>query len=185
MSRPVLLIAGIALLGACATEPTATDNTADLQLPPAASRAEAPAQRDLAALRAATARFHRIDLAKAAGYDTQFPAGCFASPQGAMGFHWLNGANVGTLEVTRPQLVLYEPREHGRMKLVGVEYIVPGASTDTPPVLFGQTFHYNATFGVWALHVWAWERNPRGLFADWNPRVSCEHATDVSAASDD
>jgi hypothetical protein len=24
------------------------------------------------------------------------------------------------------------------------------------------------------LHVWAWKTNPSGMFADWNPRVSCE-----------
>ena len=24
------------------------------------------------------------------------------------------------------------------------------------------------------LHVWAWRDNPKGVFADWNTRVSCE-----------
>ena len=28
-----------------------------------------------------------------------------------------------------------------------------------------------------ALHVWAWEPNPHGMFVDWNPKVSCEHHT--------
>lgn len=62
------------------------------------------------------------------------------------------------------------------MKLLGVEYIVPGAPTDTPPVLFDQALHYNATFQVWVLHVWAWRDNPSGLFADWNPKATCDHA---------
>jgi hypothetical protein len=61
------------------------------------------------------------------------------------------------------------------LRLVGVEYVVPfGAWTaPEPPVLFGQHFHRNETFGLWALHVWVWQHNPSGLFADWNPRVTC------------
>ena len=26
------------------------------------------------------------------------------------------------------------------------------------------------------LHAWIWEHNPRGMFEDWNPRVSCAGA---------
>jgi hypothetical protein len=59
-----------------------------------------------------------------------------------------------------------------------VEYIVPAAAWDqagnrTPPMLFGQTFHLNEQLGVYALHAWIWKHNPAGVFADWNPRVSC------------
>lgn len=186
MRRTAGLLAGIALLAGCAGEPTATasaDAAAD-----AGSLAARLAQgenehADVAALRAATARFHRIEVADAAGYDTQFPPGCFAIAEGAMGFHYLNGAAVGTLDVTRPQLVMYEPQKDGTMKLVGVEFIYPGLPTDPPPVLFGRAFQYNHVFSVWALHVWAWRENPRGLYADWNPLVSCEHASAVTTAS--
>jgi hypothetical protein len=100
-----------------------------------------------------------------------------------MGFHWLKGENLGKLEAARPQLVMYEPQQDGSMKLVGVEYIYPGAPTDVPPVLFGRPFVWNAVFQVWALHAWVWENNPRGMFADWNPRVSCEHAGVVARGS--
>jgi hypothetical protein len=24
------------------------------------------------------------------------------------------------------------------------------------------------------MHVWAWEDNPKGSFADWNTRVNCD-----------
>ncbi len=27
------------------------------------------------------------------------------------------------------------------------------------------------------LHVWAWEHNPKGSFADWNTAVSCDKQT--------
>lgn len=180
------LLAGLALLAGCGAEPTATGATpfaADAR-PLAARLAQGENEHaDVAALRAATARFHRIEVAAAEGYGTQFPPGCFASAAGAMGFHYLNGAAVGTLDVTRPQLVMYEPQKDGSMKLVGVEFIFPGLPTDTPPVLFGRAFQYNDVFDVWALHVWAWRENPRGLYADWNPLVSCEHASAVTTAA--
>ena len=181
MRRTVHLLAGLTLLGGCAGEPTAP---ADIRAAAATTRAsEAAENKDIAALRAATAQFHRIDVAKAAGYDTQFPAGCFASDEGAMGLHDLNGAKVGTLSVTEPQLLMYEPQKNGTLKLVGVEFILPGVPTETPPVLFNRPLEYNATFGVWALHVWAWDRNPRGMFYDWNPQVTCENASAVSAVA--
>jgi hypothetical protein len=31
-------------------------------------------------------------------------------------------------------------------------------------------------FGVYGLHVWIERENPRGLFAPWNPAVSCKFA---------
>jgi hypothetical protein len=43
----------------------------------------------------------------------------------------------------------------------------------------GQLFHYapspNRYGGTpfYELHVWAMKQNPRGVFADWNPNVSC------------
>jgi hypothetical protein len=48
-----------------------------------------------------------------------------------------------------------------------------------PPSLLGQLFHYvgspnrNGLPAFYELHVWAWKHNPRGMFTDWNPRVSC------------
>jgi len=30
-----------------------------------------------------------------------------------------------------------------------------------------------APLGIWYLHVWHWEPNPSGVFADWNPNVKC------------
>ena len=80
-----------------------------------------------------------------------------------------------TLDVTRPEVLLYERQPDKSMQLVGVEYIVPfTAWTDpNPPTLLGQTFVRNLTFNVWALHAWVWRANPRGIFSDWNPNVHC------------
>ena len=32
------------------------------------------------------------------------------------------------------------------------------------------------TFQYWYLHVWAWRKNPEGMFADFNPAVQCPEA---------
>jgi hypothetical protein len=58
---------------------------------------------------------------------------------------------------------------------VAVEYIIPFDQWqgETPPELLDQPFSRNETYGVWALHIWAWRENPDGTFASWNPNVSC------------
>lgn len=186
-TRGAALVLAMVTLG-CGGEPVAIQPDAAQQAD--ARRAEAnltaAQNRDIAALRAATAAYHRFEVATEAGYDTQFPAGCFTSDEGAMGFHYLNGLNVGSLDVTRPQLLMYEPQADGSRRLIGVEFIKPGQASDVPPVLFGRTFKYNTVFQVWVLHVWAWAHNPNpedGIFADWNARISCEHAAVVSATA--
>ena len=30
---------------------------------------------------------------------------------------------------------------------------------------------------VRALHAWVWKENPSGMFADWNPKASCDTAS--------
>lgn len=145
-----------------------------------ASGGSAAADRDLAALRGVTAPFHDIKTAEAAGWSVQL-TGCMENPPaGGMGYHYANTAYIdGTAEVTKPQLLLYEPQKNGRMELVAVEYIIPYSfvpETAPAPTLFGQAFHKNATFQLWGLHAWVWEHNPSGMFADWNPRISCQYA---------
>jgi hypothetical protein len=136
-------------------------------------------QRWLAGLRAATARFHDFDAARGAGYDEPLTP-CMEQPGvGGMGFHYADPNLINdTVEEYAPEALLYEPQRNGRMRLVGVEYIVPFTEWPhaTPPVLHGLQFHANLTFQVWALHVWVWEHNPAGIFQDWNPRVSCRYA---------
>lgn len=135
-------------------------------------------------VRQETARFKDLEVAKKAGYALLH--GCVSGPQeGAMGVHFANGDVVGDNEVdaAHPEALLYEPR-NGKMELVGVEYVVLAdgwnASHPAPPVLMGQLFNYVGApnrYGLpafYELHVWAWQNNPNGVFADWNPRVSCE-----------
>jgi hypothetical protein len=136
------------------------------------------ARKDLAALRRLVAPFHDFETAVEAGWD-ELITPCLEIGIGGMGFHYANleffDAEANVLE---PEALLFEPQKNGRLRFVGVEYIVPQALSPEPPTLFGQTFTEVITEDgpIWALHVWVGRHNPLGMFADWNPMVSCDHA---------
>lgn len=131
---------------------------------------------DVARLRNLVAPLHQLSAANAAGFDTPLSP-CFASPEGGMGFHWGNVVLIdGTVQWDQPEVLVFAPGpdESDGVKLAAVEYLVPiGLSLD-PPVLFGQTFVPGGPGNsLWTLHVWTGIENPSGLFAPWNPKVSC------------
>lgn len=142
----------------------------------AATPVFAQGQSDLAEARHATSAFHKVSHAEAAGYESTLNSlGCFENPGvGGMGVHYLNeGILDGTPEADSPEALVYEMRSNGKLKLVGLEYIVPiDAWTETePPTLYGREFHQHPVLPLWVLHAWVWTPNPMGMFADWNPRV--------------
>jgi hypothetical protein len=194
MRRIAQLVAGIALLGGC-SEKVPTETAAQVQPQVAANRGSddgegngsASLRRDLATLRRVTAPFHSFKKAKAAGWSTKI-TDCMTDPKaGGMGFHYGNTDLInGTVSVDKPELLLYEPDKHGRLNLVAVEYIIPyteHSRESEPPVLFGQQFKQNDTFKLWGLHAWVWKENPSGIFASWNPLVSCKYAPAASSMS--
>jgi hypothetical protein len=173
MRKTRLFLAALALAG-CGDQPTATDAAGPQ---PSLSSAE---HKGLASARAATARFHRFDVAHAAGYDFLFMNMCMEDGAGAggMGYHYVDTLLLdATLDVARPEAVMYEPGKNGQLRLVGLEYVIPAAAwtSPTPPRLLGRDLVLNG-FGLWALHVWIWKDNPSGIYADWNPSVSCANA---------
>jgi hypothetical protein len=140
----------------------------------------------VARVRHANERFKDVSVAVAEGYR---PIPCASgSDGGAMGVHYVNGKllKAGAVELARPQAVMYEPMPDGRMALVAVEYI----TSKGPASLEGQLFNFTGApnrYGLdpfYQLHVWAWKSNPRGAFADMNPYVTCEHATEHSMDRD-
>jgi len=186
MKQTARLLGGIVLMAGCSGEPITTENTAHFVAQASASQSfGAAVNKDLATLRQVTAPFHDFETASHDGWSAPITA-CMTDPGGAggMGFHYGNVALIdGAVSVEKPELLLYEPEANGRLRLVAVEYIVPYTAwsrSATPPMLFGQDFKHNDTFGIWALHAWVWKDNPSGIFADWNPRVTCEHATALS-----
>jgi hypothetical protein len=158
---------------------------------PATASAHHPHHRDsLAAARAETAKYQRLDNAIADGYGKLVDANgisCIDNPGvGGMGVHYVQGDLVGDGKVNAltPEALVYEPQRHGRLRLVALEYVVFQSDWDrehrSPPRLFGQEFELvpaGNRYGLppfYELHAWVWKHNPRGLFDDWNPRVSCE-----------
>jgi hypothetical protein len=178
------LVPAVALLSACTGDPTATrdagDHSANASV--TGTHPESDVQQDLARLRQVTVSFHEFETAKHAGWDSKITS-CMTDPvAGGMGFHYGKTKLIdGNVSVEEPELLLYEPQKNGRLQLVAVEYIVPLTASATPPRLFNRDFKVNAAFGIWALHAWVWKENPSGMFADWNPKVNCEHTTDIAA----
>ncbi|MCL4562300.1 MAG: hypothetical protein M1281_17020 [Chloroflexi bacterium] len=136
----------------------------------------------------ATAKYHNYRVALADGYlNTSM---CVVDPvAGGMGVHFINIAKImdPALNVTEPEILLYEPLKNGGYRLVGVEYMLAIGGPDAPiptnpppaPSLFGATFngpmvgHGPGEPPHYDLHVWVWQPNPNGTFAQFNPGVHC------------
>lgn len=124
-----------------------------------------------------TEAYKSHDAALEAGWDTDL-SGCVVHPtEGGMGHHFGRLEFLdGRINHLEPQVLLFGADENGNMEFYGVEYIVPFAihpADAEPPVLFGQEYHPNHEQEFWALHVWTEKENPKGMFNDWNPNVSC------------
>lgn len=80
---------------------------------------------ELAAVRAATAQFHDVNVAIAAGYVNPAGRPCDQIAIGTMGVHSGNAALQGSqsLDPLHPEVLLYLPKPEGGFRLVGVEYI--------------------------------------------------------------
>jgi hypothetical protein len=150
----------------------------------------AAGQAELSTVRAATAQFHSLDAAIAAGYELGYVnganvriiTGCIAHPTaGAMGYHYFNKALIDDLVVdaTTPEGLVYSPGPDGLLRLVAVEYVVPGSLSNPPgvssaPSVFGREMVILVpAVGFYTLHAWIWSNNPAGMFAHWSPEVSC------------
>lgn len=160
-------------------------STVSAAAPAALVGASATLNAELAELRRLTAPYHNVDKAVAAGYTIE--ARCVSNPTlGAMGYHAVNSVlrNDAEIALLKPDVLLYEKRPNGEFRLTGVEYFVlkstwdaaNGGATAAPPTLFGADVPLSdhPPFGKhYELHVWIFQHNPSGIFASWNPTVSC------------
>ena len=143
---------------------------------------------DLRRARAATRAFRDVDAARAAGYAAT--GECAQDPKyGGMGIHYANPDLVadGKLDVTKPEVLVYQPTPSGTLRLGAIEYLRADADQDLAtdpdrPELFGLPFdgpmlgHEPGMPVHYDLHVWLYRHNPAGLFAMWNPRVHCPNS---------
>jgi len=123
---------------------------------------------------------------------------------GAMGVHYfrpdllkagppnprVNGDGLHT-DFRKPSILIYEPQPDGSMELVAVENLVFKAAWDAKhkakPTFQGVPYDTMADDPATAIdeahmfaphydrHVWIYRSNPNGVFAPFNPAVSCEH----------
>lgn len=174
-SRLALTALAALTIGCAGDTPTEAADHASLHANARAGGGNSVAAAGLAqAVRAATSRFHSTAQATKAGYAEASP--CVASPAGGMGYHWVNTSLVdATFDPYQPEAVLYEPDARGNLHLVAIEYIVvdegqPRPSFGDYPVdIGGGPF----PFPHYTLHVWLHKDNPSGMFAPFNPTVSC------------
>ena len=147
----------------------------------------------LAHVKLALTKYTFAPAAEADGYVAASP--CESTPTdpdqssygGAMGFHYVNAAyeKPGPIDPLKPPVLVYAPiGVNGMLQLVAAEYFKPDADqnvqTDSDrPTLFGRAFdgpmlgHAPGMPVHYDLHVWLWKFNPSGLFAPWNPDVTC------------
>jgi hypothetical protein len=131
-------------------------------------------------VKAATARFHSLAQAEAAGY-TGAHEPCVASPDGAMGIHYVNPALLqdDAIDPLRPEILLYVPEADGTLALAGVEYWQAAGSAAAAPSVLGRTLdgpmpgHGGDMPEHYDLHVWLFKSNPAGMFAPFNASLSC------------
>jgi hypothetical protein len=174
LDRRRLMVSLVPIAVACARQPVPPPPDPVGQL---TQGLDASVRRNVETLRRATEKFHDLAAAEAAGYPTTLPACIADSTMGGMGYHMVDRTRFdATLEIERPEMLIYAPLRDGKLELVAVEYVVPFRAvpaTEPPPRLFGQALKPYPRLNYWALHVWAWRPNAAGLFADWNPAVKC------------
>jgi hypothetical protein len=180
-----LLVTGVALI------PSVASAEQDVAVHDHAAHA-AGLQDELAQVRLVTARFHRVEAAIEAGYElgwvngsgVRILTGCVSHPTaGAMGYHYFNADLMAdnAVDALEPEALVYAPASNGDLKLVAVEWVVrslasnpPGVSE--PPSVLGMEMHILVPPpgpAFYLMHAWVWANNPSGMFADWNPEVSC------------
>jgi hypothetical protein len=133
-----------------------------------------------------------VHYANLAYLGSELPPGDGPPPPGFR----LDGTDA-SIDPARPEVLVYEPSADGGYTLVALEYMVfqdawTAAGNSGAPTLGGETFtlmsddpatELDEAHGFaphYELHVWTHRENPAGLFAEWNPNVTCPPAAPMS-----
>jgi hypothetical protein len=171
-------VIAMSILSACGNAPPAEEAHDDSH---AASTTNGADAADLARLKERFAGYSDIAVARAAGYTERITPCWYHSQHGGQGVHYARTELIdGAVSLDEPEIVMYEPRADGSEEFLAVEYIVPFSAWQQaePPHLLGRDFMRNERLELWVLHVWLGKDNPSGIYADWSPNVSCQHATE-------
>ena len=203
---PFWVILSAFIIAACSTEQM-DDLEVDLNLSDESElnedvqlkKASSTQNQILADIRKATAKYHNLDAAIADGYELD-PHCVYHPDYGAMGNHAVNMSRIIPAVVpSEPGVLVYEPMDNGRYRLVAAEFLVPAGPWDAmnpekPPMLGeiefddhreiiwveddGELVPVNAKGGPpfphYQLHVWVWKNNPNGMYFPFNPNVRCQ-----------
>ncbi|HZB70184.1 MAG TPA: hypothetical protein VE403_07450 [Sphingomicrobium sp.] len=105
-------------------------------------------------------------------------------------------------DFSKPAILIYEPQADGSLALVAVENLVfakawHAAGNERPPSFHGLEYDSMKDDPATAIdeahmfephydrHVWIHRDNPSGMFAQFNPNVSCAHGSTKMAAHGD
>lgn len=104
----------------------------------------------------------------------------------------VNGTGTHT-DFLNPSILIYEPQPDGAMQLVAVENLTfeaawKAAGHSRPPAFHGVPYDYmrddprtekideaHMFEPHYDRHVWIYRDNPTGMFAQFNPKVTCAH----------
>lgn len=109
----------------------------------------------------------------------------------------VNGNGTHT-DFTRPAILIYEPQADGSLELVAIENLVfrsawHAAGHAERPNIHGRAWDYMADDPATPVdeahgfephydqHVWLYRDNPNGIYAQYNPNVTCRHHPQQSA----
>lgn len=123
---------------------------------------------ELALARQGTAKYHNFDRADEDGYE-------FLACVPGEGLEYVNWSIVDcTFDIEHPEALHYIP-EGDKLRLVGVEYVIPVACTAIAPEGFtgdDDEWEFMAEgLPIWATRAAIWLPNPKGMFAEDNPRI--------------
>ena len=143
----------------------------------------AGAQAGLNQLRTELTKYRDPAAAVADGY---LPSdACVSLPGvGGMGYHYIKPSLLGTVDPTRPSLLVYVPDRDGGLTLGAAEWFHADADQDLAtdddrPSLYGIPFdgpmpgHEPGMPVHFDLHAWLFTPNPTGLLQPFNPMVHC------------
>ena len=182
IARTLAALVGLAALGAA---PSAVALQSASAHSPATGRAHL-----VKVIRHATAKFHNIADAEAAGYvpftDVNGISCIAMMGAGGMGVHLVQPKLIAHpgIHLRRPEALVYAPEPDGTLRLAALEYLVVKSAWDAnhssrPEQFRGHPFNFTKApnrFGLpafYSQHVWAWKQNQAGLLRMFNPAVHC------------
>jgi hypothetical protein len=186
--------------------------------PPAAPALTAEEQALVGQIHTVSDKYKDVKAAEADGYMEDPTKMCVTAEMvgapkelGGMGVHYFRpdllgitspnapvSGTDGVIDVTKPEVLVYEPEADGSVQLVATEYLVfqdawKKAGNAEPPVLAGQKFKPMADDPAtpmdeahgftphYELHVWTGRDNPTGTFSEFNPNVTCPPMAGMAA----